>query len=310
MPLPKNWAISVFNGHMPYFHTPVMLKEVLEYLQPRPGQKFIDGTLGGAGYTLALATAAGQSGKVIAIDQDESAIQHAGAAIKLQGLDNIVLVRDNFKNLITIVRDNFPAGTGFDGIVFDLGLSSAQLADETRGFSFQGERPLDMAFGPGDGPATVEIINRYDLLELTRIFRDYGEEPRAYQIAKAIVAARREKRIKTSADLVAIISQAVPVRFHSKIHPATKVFQALRMETNGELAALAEVLPQAVALLSPSGRLVVVSFHSGEDRIVKRFLRASDNLQILTKRPLVPTPEEIAANPRARSAKLRAAQKI
>jgi 16S rRNA (cytosine1402-N4)-methyltransferase len=293
---------------MSYFHIPVMLQEVLEYLQPRAGQKFIDGTLGGAGYTLALADRVGTAGTVVGIDLDDLARQNAQAEIAARGLTNIVLVQDNFKNLTTIVSKKFPAGTKFNGIVLDLGLSSAQLADETRGFSFQGERPLDMAFGPGQENSSGEIINRYPLLELTRIFQEYGEERRAYQIAQAIVAARRVKKIATTADLVAIIAKVVPARFSTKIHPATRVFQALRMATNGELEALSAVLPQAVDLLAPSGRLVVVSFHSGEDRIVKRFLKATSQFQILTKRPLVPTPAEIAANPRARSAKLRVAQ--
>jgi 16S rRNA (cytosine1402-N4)-methyltransferase len=293
---------------MPYFHTPVMLKEVLEYLQPKSGQKFIDGTLGGAGYTLALAATVGPTGKVLAIDQDELAINNATAAIQSRQLSNIVLVQDNFKNLNTIVSRHFPAGTKFNGLVFDLGLSSAQLADETRGFSFQGQRPLNMAFGPDSENSSEQIVNQYPLLELTRIFREYGEEPRAYQIAKAITLARREQSISTTADLVAIIERVIPPRFRAKLHPATRIFQALRMETNGELAALAAVLPAAVSLLAPQGRLVIVSFHSGEDRIVKRFFKATDNLQILTKRPLTPTPEEIAVNPRSRSAKLRAAE--
>ncbi|MFA4999754.1 MAG: 16S rRNA (cytosine(1402)-N(4))-methyltransferase [Patescibacteria group bacterium] len=314
---------------MEYSHAPVMLKEALEYLALRPGGKYIDCTLGGAGYTLAMAAAVGPKGKILGIDLDELAIKNATREIALRKLKNIVLVQDNFKNLKKIAADNFSAATRFQGIVFDLGLSSAQLADEARGFSFKGERPLDMAFGPNASGvdsdtevavdadvdantnrlSTVEIVNRYPLLELTRIFREYGEERRAYQLAKAIVAARRQKAIRTTADLTAIIEHNVPFRFHSRIHPATKVFQALRMETNGELAALSAVLPVAVSLLDKGGRLVVVSFHSGEDRIVKRFFKENEDLEILTKKPLVPDTVEIDANPRARSAKFRAAQK-
>jgi 16S rRNA (cytosine1402-N4)-methyltransferase len=294
-----------------YSHVPVMLAEVLEYLNPQGGGRFIDCTLGGAGYTLALAERVGEKGKILGIDLDELAIKNAAAEIARRKIKQIVLVQDNFKNLKDIVNANFPAETKFDGIVFDLGLSSAQLDDEARGFSFKGDRPLNMAFGPTEA-ATVDIVNRYPLLELTRIFREYGEERRAYQIAKAIVAARHRKKIVTTADLVAIIEQVVPFRFYSKIHPATRVFQALRMETNEELAALSAVLPEAVNLLKPTGRLVVVSFHSGEDRIVKRFfkeLALADRLLILTKKPLIPTMAEMAANPRARSAKFRAALK-
>lgn len=302
---------------MIYSHVPVMLKEVPEYLNVQSGGKFIDCTLGGAGYTIAIAEKIGKKGKVLGIDLDELAIKNAVDKIKAKKLNNIVLVQDNFKNLRKIITANFPAGTHFDGIVFDLGLSSAQLEDETRGFSFKRERPLDMAFGAGAAASdsaseksTVGIINQYSLLELTRIFREYGEEKRAYQIAKAIVAARRENRITNTAELVAIIEKAVPRHFYNKIHPATKIFQALRMETNEELTALTTALPAAVEFLKPAGRLVVVSFHSGEDRIVKRFFKSAGNLLILTKKPLIPTKEEIDANPRARSAKLRAAAKI
>jgi len=295
---------------MPYFHIPVMLREVLKYLEPRSGQKFVDCTLGGAGYTLALAEKIGLTGKIVGIDLDNLAIQNAAAEIKRQKLSNIVLIQDNFKNLKKIVKENFFESERLDGIVFDLGLSSAQLDDEARGFSFKGERPLDMAFGPSNGGETEKIVNEFPLLELTRIFRDYGEEKRAYYIAKAIVAARQEKRIKTTSELVAIIEKAVPFRYHVKIHPATRIFQALRMATNEELQVLSEVLPQAVEFLKPGGRIVVVSFHSGEDRIVKRFFKSTENLYILTKRPLIPTDTETADNPRARSAKLRAALKI
>lgn len=285
-----------------------MLAEILEYLNPRAGRCYIDCTLGGAGYTIALAEKVGPTGKVLGIDLDELAIDNARQKIAQKKLENIDLVNDNFKNLATIATQKFPGKV--DGIVFDLGLSSAQLDDETRGFSFKGERPLDMAFGPQNKRSTADIINEYDLLELTEIFREYGEERRAYQIAKAIVANRRQKRLETTADLLAVIEKAVPFRHYSKINPATKIFQALRMETNEELNVLREVLPQALSLLKPGGRLVIVSFHSGEDRIVKRFLKDNPEVKVLTKRPQIAQEEEIVANPRARSAKLRAAEKI
>lgn len=293
-----------------YAHVPVMLKEALEYLAPRRGQKFIDCTLGGAGYTLALADIVGPEGQVIGIDLDELAIENARKEISLRQFNNIVLVQNNFQNLAEIVAEHSPAGTKFDGIVMDLGLSSAQLADEARGFSFKGERPLDMAFGPANDLSTAAIVNQYPLLELTRIFREYGEEKQAYRIAKAIVEARRQKKLVTTADLVTVIESVIPFRFRSKIHPATRIFQALRMETNQELAVLEKTLPVASGLLRPGGHLVVVSFHSGEDRIVKRFFKSSTDLEILTKRPLVPSDSETAANARARSAKLRAASKF
>ena len=295
---------------MSYQHIPVMLNEVIEYLKPRSGQKFIDCTLGGAGYTTTLAKKVGSQGQVIGIDLDELAIKNAQIIISEQKLENITLLNGNFKNLKTIISDNFPADMKFDGIVFDLGLSSAQLDDEARGFSFKGERPLDMSFGPDNTNSTEEIINHYPLLELTRVFREYGEEKHAYRIAKVIIEERKIKRIKTTADLVLIIEKAVPFRYRSRIHPATRVFQALRMETNEELSSLKEVLPDAINLLKPKGRLVVVSFHSGEDRIVKRYLKEETKVKILTKRPLVPSDSETEGNPRARSAKLRAAEKI
>jgi 16S rRNA (cytosine1402-N4)-methyltransferase len=295
---------------MVYSHKSVMLGEVLKFLDPLPGQKFIDCTLGGAGYTLALAEKVGETGKVVGIDLDSLALANAAAEIKNRKFKNIVLVADNFKNLATIAESNFPVGEKVDGVVMDLGLSSAQLDDESRGFSFKGNRPLDMAFGPINENSTAAIVNNYSLLELTRIFREYGEEREAYRIAKEIVASRRFKKLETTAELVALIEKVVPPRFRSRVHPATKIFQALRMETNEELKVLSAVLPAAAQVLKSGGKLVVVSFHSGEDRIVKRYLKDTPGWQILTKRPEIPQEEEIAENPRARSAKLRAAVKI
>lgn len=287
-----------------------MLNEIIEYLKPKSGKKYIDCTLGGAGYTIAIAKYAGGKGSVVGIDLDELAIKNAELKIKEQKLENITLINDNFKNLKEAIVNKFGLEYRVDGIVFDLGLSSAQLDDEARGFSFKGERPLDMSFGPVNERSTEEIVNHYDLLELTRIFREYGEEKHAYQIAKAIVSERKVKRIKTTLDLVSIIEKAIPFRYRSKIHPATRIFQALRMETNEELNSLLEVLPDALDLLKPKGNLVIVSFHSGEDRIVKRFFKSRTDIKILTKRPLIPTEAETEENPRARSAKLRVAEKI
>ena len=287
-----------------------MLREVLKFLNPQPAQKFADCTLGGAGYTMALAERVGDKGLVIGIDLDKLALANAAEEIKNKKFKNITLVNDNFKNLEAIVRENLPEKEKLDGIVMDLGLSSAQLDDETRGFSFKGDRPLDMAFGPINDRSTADIVNHYPLLELTRIFKEYGEERQAYHIAKAIVEGRKLKKLETTGELIALIEKAVPPRFRSRIHPATKVFQALRMETNEELQVLSEALSAAAKSLKPGGRLVVVSFHSGEDRIVKRFLKDTPGWNILTKRPEVPTEDEMEDNPRARSAKLRAAARI
>ncbi len=297
---------------MIYSHVPVMLKEIISFLDPKPGGKFIDCTLGGAGYTTTIAQLVGEKGKVLAIDLDGLALKNAESLLKDKKIKNVILKESNFKNLDEVANSVFKEGTLFDGIVFDLGLSSAQLDDEARGFSFKGERPLDMSFGPENNISTENIINSYSLIELTNIFREYGEEKQAYRIAKKIVESRKKKRIKTTSDLTSIIEEIIPLRPWLKINPATKVFQALRIETNEELKVLEEALEKAEKLLKPGGKLVVVSFHSGEDRIVKNFLRdrKGKSFKILTKRPELPDNFEAGSNKRARSAKLRAAEKI
>ncbi|MFZ2310012.1 MAG: 16S rRNA (cytosine(1402)-N(4))-methyltransferase RsmH [Patescibacteria group bacterium] len=315
---------------MEYLHIPVMLKDVLDGVDAKPGQKFIDCTLGGAGYTLALSEKVGPTGLVVAVDLDDLAIANAKSKIEEQNISNIILVQDNFRNLQKIIDENCPEGTLFDGVVMDLGLSSVQLADETRGFSFQGDRPLDMAFNQDlhTAIATTTIINRYPLEKLTRIFREYGEEPKAYQLAKIIIEKRKGNWIKTTGQLLEAMSTVLKPNPKSRINPATKVFQALRMETNRELEALQEVLPIAFSLLKPGGKLAVVSFHSGEDRIVKEFFKKESRdclcpasaplcvcghqatLKILSKKPIAASSDESNDNPRARSAKLRLAQKI
>jgi len=294
---------------MEYEHQPVMLSEVLDFLAVKKGGRYIDCTLGGAGYTTELAKKVGPKGEILSLDLDENAIRNAQEKFSKEKIVNVKLVLDNFKNLTEIYRDNFTDEKGVDGIVLDLGLSSFQLSDVDRGFSFQKDGSLDMAFGKEVELSTKQIVNHYPLLELTRIFREYGEEKRAYYLAKAIVAARQQKPIKTTKDLVDIIISRTKKRFHYKIHPATKVFQALRMETNQELNNLKEVLPAASQLLKSGGRLIVVSFHSGEDRIVKLFFKNALDLEILTKKPLIASESEIANNPRSRSAKFRAAKK-
>ena len=315
---------------MEYQHIPVMLKDVLDGLRPQSGQVFVDCTLGGASYTLALAKIVGPQGKVLSIDLDDLALANAEEKIKLAGVSNIVLVQDNFRNLQKVIADNFPDNFQVDGVVMDLGLSSAQLDDESRGFSFQGDRPLDMAFSQEGHTAiaTTTIINRYPLERLTHIFREYGEEPKAYQVAKKIIERRRKNWIKTTGQLMQIISEVIKPNPRVKINPATKIFQALRMETNRELEALKEVLPAALKILKPGGKIAVVSFHSGEDKIVKNFLKTESqdcicpssvpvcvchhkaSVKILTKKPIPASENESNLNPRARSAKLRLAQKL
>jgi 16S rRNA (cytosine1402-N4)-methyltransferase len=312
---------------MEYHHIPVLLPEILKIINPQAGQTYIDCTLGGASYTLALAEAVGPKGKIISIDADKLAIDNAAELIALKSLKNIVLVHDNFKNLKSIGAEYLE--TPADGIVFDLGLSSAQLEDEDRGFSFQGERPLDMSFGEGEVISTSALLQSASLSELSRIFREFGEEPQAYRLAKALIAARKDKPLRNTKELVDIILRNTPQRLHGgKIHPATRVFQALRLATNDEFGSLRSALSALPDVLKIGGRLAIVSFHSGEDRIVKQWLKeeSSDCLcpsqaplcvcghlarfSALVKRPIVPTAAEIAANPRSRSAKLRAAEKI
>ncbi|OGF19242.1 16S rRNA (cytosine(1402)-N(4))-methyltransferase [Candidatus Falkowbacteria bacterium RIFCSPLOWO2_02_FULL_45_15] len=300
---------------MSYHHTPVMLPEVIEYLNPKTGEIIIDCTLGGAGYTLAIAQRVGEKGKVIAIDADEMAIENAKGKIENEKLSNIILVNENFKNLSAII--NQIGLEKVDGVVFDLGLSSAQLEDATRGFSFNSAATLNMEFGSrnqGSGIRnTEEIVNKFKPEELEKIIREYGEERFAKKIVGAIIKARRLKPIANSRELAAVISQAVPAKYrYGRIHPATRTFQALRIATNDELTNLKVALPQAAEALAAAGRIVIISYHSLEDRIVKWFLRERQNqgaVKILTKKVVTATKAEMKNNPRARSAKLRAAVK-
>lgn len=307
-----------------YQHTPVMLEEVMKMLSPQAGGIFIDGTLGGGGYTRELARRVGKDGKVLAVDLDETAIINAKKFIKQQSFKNICLIQGNFADLPALVPAQFKK---VDGIVLDLGLSSAQLDDPRRGFSFLRDAPLDMAFGSGIKEDTGVIVNKFRAEDLSKIIRDYGEERWSARIAQAIIAARP---LRTTGDLLQVIEKALPAaaKRDGKIHWATKTFQALRIATNQELANLEKALPACVRLLRPGGRLVVVSFHSLEDRIVKNYFRqeARDchcptdwplcrcghqaQLKILTGKPMVADAEEIKNNKRSRSAKLRAAVKI
>lgn len=309
-----------------------MLEEVLSFLKPGRGNYFIDCTLGGAGYSLAIAEKTGE-GRVLSIDLDEAAIKNASQIIKTRGIKNVTLIHDNFKNLSKIVKNAFTAKekSKLAGIVFDLGLSTAQLEDQSRGFSFRADAPLKMNF---DRSATslnaAVILNNWRQDELEKIIKEYGEEKFAKIIARRIVQVRRKEKITTTGQLIKIIKNSLPARHTAtgRIHFATKTFQALRIAVNQELENLKEVLPQALELLNPGGRLVTVSYHSLEDRIVKRFLKEESKdclcppsyplcrcghqakLKILTAKPLGPGDQELAKNPRARSAKLRAAEKI
>lgn len=288
-------------------HLPVLLKESIEYLAPQANQNFIDATSGTGGHTLALIKKTAPEGKILAIDWNKDLLEKLTLKIKKLGIENrVIICQGNFKDIDEIVRK-----TGFsdiDGALYDLGLNSELLENSGRGFSYKKDEPLDMRYGDSSLTAK-EIVNEWSEKELKEILLRYGEEKRAARIAKEIVKVRKDKKIETSLELVAIILKAVkPYKSH-KLHPARKTFQALRIAVNDELENLRQAIPKTVSLLKPGARLVIISYHSLEDRIVKQAflkLKSEGKAHILTKKPITPMPEEIKANPRARSAKLRA----
>jgi len=283
-------------------HIPVLQKEVLQYLSPKPNENFIDCTIGGAGHALAILEKTGPGGEVLGIDRDPELLKN----IKKQ--KRLILVCDNFSNLKEIARKN--KFTKVNGVLFDLGMSSWHLDESGRGFSFQKREPLDMRYNSQIQLTAEKIVNYWSKFDIEKILKEYGEEKFAYQIAERIINERKLRPIRNTLQLVEIIKKAVPKRYlHGKLHPATRTFQALRITVNDELNNLEKALPQAQELLKTGGRIVVISFHSLEDRLVKNFFK-SESLKILTKKPVTPSIEEIKINHRARSAKLRAAQKI
>jgi 16S rRNA (cytosine1402-N4)-methyltransferase len=293
-------------------HIPVLQKEVVIYLDPKPNENFIDATLGNAGHSMAILEKNGPRGKVLGIDQDPEQIRNAKLNMKdAEGNDRLIAVCDNFANLKGITeREKIKEVAG---IVFDLGMSSWHLDESGRGFSFLKEEPLDMRYGDSSRLSAEKILNYESYQEIERILREYGEERFSKKIAERIIEARKTRPIKTTCQLVEIIKEAVPPGYqHQKIHYATRTFQAIRIAVNEELDNLMKALPQAIEILKCKGKIVLISFHSLEDRIVKNFFRekAKENiLTIITKKPVVPTKEEIKINPRSRSAKLRAAEK-
>lgn len=278
-------------------HASVMPYEVIEALQPEAGKVFLDGTLGGAGHTRLLLAAGAE---VIGIDQDPYAL----GRIKDEGLP-MRLVQGNYRDMVPLLAKI--GVTRLDGILLDIGVSSFQLDDVARGFSYHTEAPLDMRMSQ-EGESAADVVNSYEAEELAAIIYEYGEDRLSRRIARAIVQAREKAPIETTTQLAEIIKRAYP-GFSKGIHPARRTFQALRIHVNDELGALREGLAGAETLLAEGGRLAVISFHSLEDRIVKRFLLGSDTLIPLIKRPLVASDAEQAANPRSRSAKLRVAKK-
>ena len=313
-------------GPLPFTgHAPVLLHESLAWLGVRPGGRYVDATYGGGGHTRAILDASAPDGRVLALDADPAAVARARAAAE-RTPGRLQVRHGNFADLTALA-----AAAGFasvDGILLDLGVSSFQLDEADRGFSFRLPAPLDMRFDPRAGTSARDVVNGWAEADLVRILFAYGEEPQARRIARAIVEARRQGAIATTDQLAGIVERAVGGRRGRAIHPATRTFQALRIAVNRELESLDAGLAAAVELLAPAGRLVVISFHSLEDRIVKRFLRteASDclcppetpvcvcghraRLRVLTPKPVRPTDAERDVNPRSRSARLRAAERL
>lgn len=290
-------------------HQPVMVTEALEALAIKPDGIYLDGTVGGGGHAHAIASRL-KNGLLIGLDCDPNALEIARGHLQ-EFTDRVKLIHANFAHLDRVLDELKIHAV--DGILLDLGVSLTQLDTAERGLSFRLEGPLDMRLDPTQELTAADLVNSLDERELERIFRDYGEERWAARIAKNLVRARKNKPIETTLELVKIVEQSIPAaaRYKSRIHPATRVFQALRIVVNNELENLQKALVAGFERLAPGGRFVVISFHSLEDRIVKRFfraqLKAGQAAQIWG--PLRPSPEESTQNPRARSAKLRALQK-
>lgn len=314
------------NTIMSGFHIPVLTKEALEYLKIKPGYWYIDATLGGGGHTELILQ---KGGKVLGIDLDPDSISsvtkkynpsnlHYSNGRYINVTNDLIIVQDNFINIKSIV-EHLHIGE-VKGILFDLGVSSYQLEVAKRGFSFNADAPMDMRMDPTFGATAADLVNGLHENELAELFWKLGEEKFSKRIAKKIVNYRKSRKIESTKQLADIIKFSVP-KTHGKIHPATKVFQALRIAVNDELNSLKEALPKAFDILEPGGRIVVISFHSLEDRIVKNYfnsLHRPDShsskegsvVKILTDKPVTPSDSEISQNPRSRSGKLRALEKI
>lgn len=303
-----------------------MVNEVVYYLNCQPGKTYVDGTLGGGGHAKAILEAIGPDGLLLGVDQDPDAIAFTGQSLLLFR-PNVQIFHDNFTHLPQILARLDLARV--DGILLDLGLSLYHLEGSGRGFSFMRDELLDMRMNPTQGKTAGALLNRLSEKDLADLIARYGEEPRAGRIAERIVRSRRQQAITSSLQLAEIVKKAVPVRYRrGRIHPATRTFQALRIAVNHELEALEIFLDKAIDLLNPGGRLCVLSFHSLEDRIVKERFKSfakgcicppqlpmcmcggTARVSVLTKRPVRPGEEEVRANPMARSAKLRAVERL
>lgn len=291
-------------------HVPVLLKEVIAVLDPKPGEFFIDGTVNGGGHAVAILEKISPAGKFLGIDWDNDAVD----IFKLKtekSKPKIIAIHGNYADLPEILEKEKLSKA--DGLLLDLGMSSEQLERSGRGFSFRKDEPLIMQYQSSSEILTAaEIINSFNEKELADIFFKYGEERFSRKIAGKIIEERKNKRILTTFELIAIIKKAVPENYEKgRIHPATRIFQALRIYVNSELENLEKLLKNLDKILKPKGRIAIISFHSLEDRLVKHYFREKAKereMEILTKKPIGPTIEEVGQNPRSRSAKLRAAK--
>lgn len=307
-----------------FHHVPVLLPETITALLPHPGGRYLDATVGAGGHAQKVLELSSPDGTLIGMDADPRALAATAERLVIYG-ERMQLKQAYSDDLLSVVREF--GSEPLDGILFDLGVSSPQLDDAERGFSFQHEAPLDMRFGPLATVSAADLVNELPARELEDIFRRFGEERYARRIAGEIVARRRPHRIETTTQLASLVRQTVPRGHRNTIHPATRVFQALRIAVNDELGRLQRALEQTVQALAAKGRLAVITFHSLEDRIVKHFFREyarkclcppeapictcghQPELSIVTRKPITPSTDELEGNPRARSAKLRVAER-
>jgi 16S rRNA (cytosine1402-N4)-methyltransferase len=310
----------------PFSHLSVLPAEVLALLDPAPGGIYLDGTVGGGGHARLILEASAPGGRLIGLDRDPSALRKAAEVLAPFG-DRVVLRHRNFSEATGVLAEL--GISGLDGMLLDLGVSSHQLDEASRGFSFRGEAPLDMRMDPTCGQTAADVVNTAAAEELTRIFREYGEERFAGRISRRIVQVRQQQPLTTTRQLAELVRDVVPGgKVPARIHPATRVFQALRIQVNQELEHVSRGIAEAIDLLNPGGRLVVISFHSLEDRIVKRFFQEEakgcicpprlptcvcnhrPRLEVLTRKGVRASDAEVEVNPRARSAVLRAVRRI
>lgn len=310
---------------MEFKHTSVLLEETIENLNIRPDGVYADGTLGGAGHASEVCKRLSATGRFFGIDQDEAAIKAAGERLACFG-DRVTIIRSNYRDMVRQLQQRGVCGV--DGIVLDLGVSSYQLDEADRGFTYRFDAPLDMRMDQRQDKTAGDIVNTYSESELYRVIRDYGEDQFARNIAKHICMARQKEPIRTTGELVEIIKQSIPAKIRMKGgHPAKKTFQALRIELNQELTVLEESLDDMIGFLNDGGRICIITFHSLEDRIVKSIFRKNENPcicppnfpvcvcgresqgKVITRKPILPGAEEMEHNPRSKSAKLRVFEK-